>query len=194
MRPLRILCLLLLLSVAPAAAARAEADPAALWQALAGGGHVALMRHALAPGTGDPMRVVIGDCATQRNLDDVGRAQARATGDAFRAHGIDRAVVLTSQWCRCRETAALLDLGPPEDVPALNSFFADRSKGPAQLDAVRAFLENLGTDAPPHVLVTHQVVVTGLTDVFPRSGEIVVLRLTDGDGPPFIVAGRIPAF
>ena len=68
------------------------------WAALKQPGAVAIMRHALAPGTGDPADFRIDDCSTQRNLDDRGRAQARAIGDAFRANGIEAARVLTSQW------------------------------------------------------------------------------------------------
>ena len=79
------------------------AEQAELWTALAQDGHVALMRHARAPGTGDPARFQLDDCTTQRNLDDTGREQARRTGAAFRARDIKVARVLSSQWCRCRE-------------------------------------------------------------------------------------------
>ncbi len=88
------------------------ADPSEeLRQAFEAPGTVAIMRHAIAPGTGDPSGFDIGDCSTQRNLDDRGRKQARKVGQAFRAAGIAVDRVLTSQWCRCRETARLLELG-----------------------------------------------------------------------------------
>ena len=74
-----------------------------LWKS---GGHIAVMRHALAPGTADPETVVIGDCTTQRNLSEGGRDQARAIGAMLRANGIETAEVYTSQWCRARDTAA----------------------------------------------------------------------------------------
>jgi broad specificity phosphatase PhoE len=111
--------------------------------------------------------------ATQRNLSDEGRDQARAIGERFRANGIAAAAVHSSQWCRCLETARLLELGPVEERPALNSFFGNREKGPAQTAAVEQFLEKAAVGAP-RVLVTHQVNITALTGVFPRSGEIVV--------------------
>lgn len=82
--------------------------------------------------------------------------------------------MLSSQWRRCRETAELLGLGPVEDLPALNSFFEDRSREEAQTRALRSFLRQQ-PDAPRLVLVTHQVNITALTDVFPASGEIVVV-------------------
>lgn len=97
------------------------------WDVLDQPGAIAIMRHALAPGTGDPSDFDVTDCSTQRNLDDRGRAQARAIGKAFRDPDITFDAVLTSQWCRCRETAALLGLGTPRAEPALNSFFSDFS-------------------------------------------------------------------
>jgi broad specificity phosphatase PhoE len=134
-----VLALALLLATGPA-----RADEA-LWAALADGGHVALMRHALAPGTGDPNDFRLGDCSTQRNLDQTGREQARRTGQAFRERGVIVGQVLSSQWCRCLETAKLLALGEVYPFPPLNSFFGDRERAPKQTAAVRALLAN--TDA-----------------------------------------------
>lgn len=165
-------CLLL---ASPAAAADREA---ALWAALGSGGHVALLRHAVAPGMGDPPEFVLGDCATQRNLSDEGRAQAERIGARFRANGIAAARVLSSQWCRCLETARGLGLGPVAELPALNSFFAAPERGEAQTRELREWLA--GQDlAGAVVLVTHQVNITALTGVYPRSGELVVARRTD---------------
>jgi len=152
----------------------ARADPSA-WAALKRPGTVAIMRHARAPGTGDPADFKLGDCTTQRNLSAAGRAQARAIGAAFRANAIAVDRVLTSQWCRCRDTARLLDLAPVEDLPALNSFFEDRSSRAEQTEATRRVLAGLapGTKA---VLVTHQVNITALTGEFVSSGEVLVLE------------------
>ncbi|MEM6421797.1 MAG: histidine phosphatase family protein, partial [Pseudomonadota bacterium] len=96
------------------------------------------MRHALAPGTGDPAAFELRDCATQRNLDARGRAQAVATGQMIRDAGIRIDAVLSSQWCRCLDTARLLDLGPVIEEPALNSFFRDRARGRPQTDDLLA--------------------------------------------------------
>ena len=111
-----------------ATAPAAKADEAALWEALRDGGHVALLRHALAPGTGDPVDFTLGDCTTQRNLSDEGSAQARRIGQRFRDNGIEAARVYTSQWCRCVETAELLDLGPVSEQPAASNFVQDASQ------------------------------------------------------------------
>ena len=170
--------------------APAGADEVAqLWAALRQGEAVAVMRHAVAPGTGDPASFRLDDCSTQRNLSEEGRAQARAIGERFRAHGIERAKVYSSQWCRCLETARLLDLGPVETVAALNSFFQNRQQGPAQTAEVLELLAASPSE-DPIVLVTHQVNVTALTEVFPQSGEVVVARPNEGGG--LDVLGRIP--
>lgn len=182
---LLLACLGLLL---PIAAACAETDEAALWAALRDGGHVALMRHAIAPGVGDPAGFRLDDCTTQRKLSAQGRAQARAIGERFRANGITTAAVFSSQWCRCLDTARELALGEVVAFPGLNSFFADRGEEARHTAAVRALIGERARSPLPLVLVTHQVNITALTGVFPASGEIIVLRV-DGDTPS--VAGRI---
>lgn len=165
------------------------ASPAtADWQAARTPGAVILFRHALAPGTGDPAGFRLDDCATQRNLNDAGREQARAMGRALRDAGVRPARVLTSRWCRARETAALMGLGPVEPLPALDSFFEDRAEGPAQTAALRAWIAAL----PPGetvVMVTHQVNITALTGIVPSSGGgVVVLR----QGDQLVPAGPLP--
>lgn len=174
------LCALVFSSVAPAG----HADEAA-WAALRDGGAVAMMRHALAPGTGDPRNFTLGDCSTQRNLDERGRTQARAIGEAFRANGIEVDRVFSSQWCRCLETAELLGLGDVEPLPALNSFFADRSTRAAQTEAALGFLADLPPETTP-LLVTHQVNISALTGHFTTSGEIIVFSLSE-DGAVDVV-------
>ena len=139
-------------------------------------GIVAVVRHAHAPGTGDPASFTLDDCATQRNLGARGRQQAREIGAAIRAAGaiVDR--VLTSQWCRCRDTARLLDLGPVEDLPALNSFFRNPARADRQTADLRQFLSGL----PPGgavVLVTHYVNIKSLTGRGVASGEVLLLEI-----------------
>lgn len=182
----RHLIFLILLALSATAGA-ARADEAA-WAALAEPGAVAIVRHAIAPGFGDPANFRIGDCSTQRNLDREGRAQARAIGAAIRERGIVFDRVLTSQWCRCRETAALMDLGEPADFPALNSFFRDRSGADAQTADLRRLIA--GHDGPGRLLlVTHQVNITALTGRGVSSGELFVLEMAE-DGA-VSVAGEI---
>jgi len=146
---------------------------------LASGGYVLMMRHARTePGIGDPPQFRIGECATQRNLSDEGREQARAIGASLRAAGIRLAVVRSSQWCRCLETAALA-FGRHEAWPALNSFFADRSDEPQRTSEVLRFAESL---RPPDnaMLVTHQVNISAALDTYTSPGEIVAGRWRDG--------------
>ena len=178
-------CLCLLL---PFAAARADTGEAALWAALREGGHVALIRHALAPGTGDPPGFRVDDCATQRNLSAEGHAQARALGARFRANGIATAAVFSSLWCRALDTARAMALGEVTPFAGLNSFFAGRGDAAAHTRAARALIAERGHGPLPLVLVTHQVNISALSGVFPASGEIVVMRL---DGDTLSLAGRI---
>ena len=180
---------LALFLLVPSTGMTQEAAP--LWSALAKGGHVALMRHALAPGIGDPEGFRIADCSTQRNLNDEGRAQARRTGDAFRRNKVGIAQVISSEWCRCVETAELLKLGQVQKFSALNSFFELRENQDKQMADLRSFLSALDPAGPSLVMVTHQVNISALTGEFPRSGEIIVLKLGGADG--FTVAGSIPA-
>ncbi|MDQ8184311.1 histidine phosphatase family protein [Pelagicoccus sp. SDUM812002] len=150
-----------------------------LWESVRSGEAFVLMRHALAPGTGDPGNFEIADCATQRNLSEAGRRQAREIGERFRASGIDEASVFTSQWCRCRETAELLDLGPVSELPALNSFFQEYERRDDQTEALNEWLLTRdASDRRALVLVTHQVNITATAGVYPSSGEIVVCSLS----------------
>jgi broad specificity phosphatase PhoE len=162
----------------------AAADDLALLQR---DGVVALMRHALAPGTGDPAGFELGDCSTQRNLDDRGRAQARRTGQALRDAGVGFDHVWTSQWCRSRDTAELLDLGEVVEQPPLNSFFGGRGDRSGQTAGTRDLIAALPAEDRVMV-VTHQVNITALTGRGVRSGEIIVARRTDDGLKP---VGRV---
>jgi Phosphohistidine phosphatase SixA len=110
-------------------------------------GKVLFIRHALAPGMGDPDNFKVEDCSTQRNLDDRGREQARNIG-AFLRKNIDKWAepVLTSQWCRCIETAELMNIGPVDEFMGLNSFFTKPGKKGVYLNALEAKLESLPRD------------------------------------------------
>jgi len=172
-----------------AGAAAAVADEAG-WAALARPGTAALMRHAEAPGIGDPPAFRLGDCATQRNLSEDGRRQARAIGAALRSRGIIFDRVLSSAWCRCAETAELLALGPVEPLPALNSLFRNADRAEAQTSELRTFLaERAGGEKL--MLVTHQRNIAALTGAGAASGEIVVVAI--GAGGKVVVRGRIEA-
>jgi phosphohistidine phosphatase SixA len=142
---------------------------------LRAGGHALVIRHALAPGFGDPANFRLGDCTTQRNLSEAGRAQARAIGDWLRAQGIERARVYSSQWCRCLETAELLELGAVTELPALNSFFEHTQDREPNLAALKDFFARQPRDGELIVLVTHQVTITAISGQFAASGTGVLV-------------------
>lgn len=170
----------------PAASSMAAANAPA-WEALRRGGAVALFRHATAPGTGGPPGMRLGECATQRNLDEAGRAQARRIGEAFRAERVAVGAVLASRWCRARETADLAFPGLVRAEPAFDSFFDERAEGPERTARARRIL--MAWDGPGALVVaTHQVNITGLTGIVPSSGEGVVLQRSGGD---LLVVGRL---
>jgi len=152
-------------------------------------GHVLMLRHAYAPGFGDPSGFRLDDCASQRTLDATGRAQARAAGDWLRTHGVRNARVYASQWCRTLETARLLDLGPVTPLPALNSFFQQPHAREATTRALTDFLARQPADGPLLVLVTHQVNIQAVAGLSVGSGEAVLLALQPG-GPARLV-GRL---
>jgi phosphohistidine phosphatase SixA len=161
------------------------------WAALQKRGAIVLFRHALAPGGGDPPGFTAGDCSTQRNLSDEGRIQAKRIGQTLRDKGVKVQAVWHSEWCRTRDTAQLAfpELREPaiKAEPAFNSFFSDRSTEPAQTAAAKAMLLNWrGPGAL--VVVTHQVNITQLTEIFPQSGEGIVLMR---EGKQLRVVGRL---
>ena len=174
----RVVLILTILCWGVTVPAFAENNESAIWDALKSGGHVVLIRHAIAPGTGDPPEFQLGKCTTQRNLSDEGRDQAEKIGARFRENGIHRAWIFSSQWCRCLETAKLLRLGKIEELAVLNSFFEHMERRDSQ---TKMLLEWLGERdlKIPLVLVTHQVNITALTGIYPGSGEMVVVRLSN---------------
>ena len=146
-----------------------------LWDALRSGGHFALIRHAVAPGTGDPSHFSLHDCTTQRNLSEEGRSQAAKIGQRLRANGLRKARVYSSQWCRCLDTARLIGMGKVDELPVLNSFFQHNERQSSQNQALKKWLAGQSLDEPL-LLVTHQVNITAISSIYPSSGEIVVMR------------------
>mgnify|MGYP001818345741 CR=1 FL=1 len=155
---------------------------------LTSGGGVLMIRHANAPGSGDPANFKIGDCTTQRNLDDLGRAQARAIGVFLRRHGIVNVRLYSSQWCRCLETARLMNLGAVQPLPALNSFYRRPDDREPHIAALKAFLAKQPRDGQPIILVTHYVTIAAMTGDGVSSGEGMVLQLENGS---LKVVGRL---
>jgi broad specificity phosphatase PhoE len=140
---------------------------------------VILIRHAQTePGVGDPPGFRHGDCATQRNLSDAGRAQAKRLGELFVKHQVPVRDVLSSRWCRCVDTARLA-FGEATPWQPLDSFFEDRGREPAQTRAVLARLAKAPRRANL-VLVTHNVNIAALTGASAAQGEMVVAKMDDG--------------
>ena len=171
-----------------------QAAETPLWQNVIDGKSIIIMRHALAPGTGDPENFELRQCSTQRNLSDKGRQQARQIGANFKKHGILNAKIYSSQWCRCLDTAVEMDLGTAQELPLLNSFYENPEAGPEQIKNLKHWLKNqsvIGNDddtsLQPIVLVTHQVVISALTGVYPASGDAVIFRVTDSSDHSSII-------
>lgn len=183
---MRTLALALLLSAVSGAGAQEHAA----WSMLREGRAVLILRHATAPGYADPPGFVLEDCATQRNLDEAGRSEAKRWGDLLRQNGVSSPRILSSRWCRALETARRMALAPVEPVAVLDSFFDRPGQGATQTAALRRLINSLPPE-PPVVLVTHQVNITALTGVFPRSGEGIVLALPVND-PPHVLARIAP--
>lgn len=155
-----------------------------------GAGLVVVMRHASAPGTFDPPGFRLGDCGTQRNLGDAGRAQARGIGAWYRERGLVPAAVRSSEWCRCQDTASLA-FGTAQAWPALNSVIGEAAPRAAQTAALRRELARLAAAnaAGFEVWVTHQVNISELVGTFADSGEAVLLRHDSARGGPVVLAG-----
>lgn len=164
------------------------ADDTYLWQELKTENSFAFLRHALAPGTGDPPNFSIMDCTTQRLLSQNGRSQATNIGDRFRENGIHGAEVYSSQWCRCLETATRLNIGPVKELEILNSFFRRFENREKQTTALRRWLAHKKFNSPL-ILVTHQVNITAFTGIYPSSGELIVMKRKGPD--TFSVIGTI---
>jgi phosphohistidine phosphatase SixA len=156
-----------------------QANASDLSEALKKSDHVLLMRHALAPGVGDPAGYTLQDCKTQRNLDATGRAQAQKIGQWLKAQGVREALVFSSAWCRCKETAEGLDFGAPVHERSLNSFFDDMRQGPQSKLSLQKFiaaqLKTKGSKAL--ILVTHHVNIAEFMGENVGSGDMVLVKV-----------------
>lgn len=166
-------------------------DPHRLWMSLKQGGYVIFMRHAITdPGIGDPEHFTLGDCSTQRNLSDQGRADAMRIGAAFRHYEVPVAGVWASRWCRCMETAQLA-FGSVRPAAMLDSTFtAAEATRQRRVREVLSFVAGAQEDDRNLVFVTHQINIYQLTGVSPASGGMVVTRLEAGSR--FRVIGQLP--
>ena len=194
---MRMHLLLLPLAFIGLHATAAPGDEDALWQKMQGGGVTVLMRHAATdPGIGDPPGFTLDRCATQRNLSEAGRQDARRIGAAFRLHGVAPGAVWSSRWCRCLDTARLA-FGHVAPEPGLDSMFNDDAAvSAAKLRTLHARLA-ARRQSTPLVLVTHDVNIRALTGHSLAPGEMVLTQLRDGKleviGRLAVRAGDSPA-
>ena len=138
------------------------------------GGKLIFIRHAYAPGGGDPNNFNLNDCSTQRNLSNEGKNQAKNIGEFFRKNKIKIEKVISSEWCRCKDTSSLA-FGSFETKNFLNSFYSSKfakNKKSQMLD-LRKYIKNFKSKKNL-VLVTHYVVISEALNYAPSSGEIVI--------------------
>ena len=138
------------------------------------GGKLIFIRHAYAPGGGDPDNFNLNDCSTQRNLSDDGRKQAQRIGEFFTKNKIEIDKVLSSEWCRCKETAKIAFKNYSTNS-FLNSFYSSKfSKNKdKQVKAFNYYIKNLEIEKNL-IFVTHYVFISEVLNYGPSSGEIVV--------------------
>ena len=160
----------------------AHARDLAIWDQLQGTnpkGYVLLMRHALAPGVGDPENFNVGDCSTQRNLNDEGRKDAREIGSWLKRRDVKIFRVESSRWCRAKETAELLNIGKVRPNKNFDSLFRDPNPANnSQTAAIKKRIFNHRNTRGLLVLVGHSVNIQTLTGTSLESGEGVLVRAT----------------
>ena len=143
-------------------------------ESLKEGSKIIFIRHAYAPGGGDPQNFNINDCSTQRNLSDKGINQSKLIGEFFKTNKIKIDKVLSSEWCRCKDTAKFA-FNDFETFDALNSFFSAKfaKNEKKQIRDLKKFI-NKWESSKNLVLVTHYVVISSMLNVATSSGEIVI--------------------
>jgi len=146
-----------------------------LWNLAQEGNKIILIRHSLAPGGGDPPGFKINDCKTQRNLNLTGIKQSKKIGKLFKKNKVPVDQVLSSQWCRCKDTAKYA-FGNYKEFTALNSTFQspyNRNEG-KQLKELYNFAKKWDGKGKNLILITHYSIITAVTTAVPSSGEIVI--------------------
>ena len=138
------------------------------------GGKLIFIRHAYAPGSGDPDNFNLNDCSTQRNLSKEGQRQAEYIGEFFRNNKVKIDKVLSSEWCRCKETAKIAFKNFSTNS-FLNSFYGSKfaKNKDKQVKALKEYIKKFKSDKNL-VLVTHYVLISEILNYGPSSGEIVV--------------------
>ena len=144
-------------------------------------GKILFLRHAIAPGHGDPHNFILGDCSTQRNLDQSGQSQATKLGARIQLTGIIFKKIYSSEWCRCYETADLLNLGPVVLHSGLNSFYQGIVSKRETLSLLKKFIKQLSPSDLPLIMVTHFVTINAITGLSVSSGGGVAYDVESGE-------------
>ncbi len=138
---------------------------------------VIFLRHALAPGNGDPQNFNVKDCSTQRNLDQAGIVQSRMIGQYFKKIGIKFSKIYSSFWCRCIDTALNMKVGEFETHDGLNSFYERYANRKITLKKLNNLIMSFDKSNGPYLLVTHYVNILAFTGLSTSSGGMVVFDL-----------------
>ena len=138
------------------------------------GNKLIFIRHAYAPGTGDPTNFKLNDCSTQRNLNDEGIIQSKKIGQFFSRNKIQVDKVLSSEWCRCKDTAKFA-FNKYSTFDALNSFYDPKFENnkDKQINDLKNYINNWNSKKNL-VLITHYVVIYDVLKVGANSGEIII--------------------
>lgn len=153
---------------------------AGLKEDLETGPYVLMMRHADAPGYSDPDGYNLNDCSTQRNLGEAGKTQAKMIGQWLKTQGLESAQVFSSPWCRCKDTATLLNKGAVMVEPSLGSFFENRGNRQEQTRLTQIKIAELLKTSPrkPVIMVTHQVNIQDFAGQSLSSGSMVLVKVS----------------
>lgn len=145
------------------------------WNYLKEGGYYVFIRHALAPGNGDPVNFDLNKCSTQRNLSQEGIDQSIRLGEEFKNKDIPISRVLTSQWCRCKDTA-FYAFNDYIEFPVLNSTYSSKfqKNQSDQISSLINYINNTDLKKNNEIFVSHYVIIGALTDYYPDSAEIVI--------------------
>jgi phosphohistidine phosphatase SixA len=139
------------------------------------GGKLIFIRHAYAPGNGDPKNFNIDECSTQRNLNQKGKKQAKIIGLFFEKNNIPIDKVISSQWCRCKETASIAFGEKYQVISFLNSFYDEKffKNKDSQIKELKEYVSKWNRKKNL-IFITHYVVISEVLDFYPSSGEIVI--------------------
>ena len=141
---------------------------------------VLFIRHALAPGIGDPKNFLLSDCDTQRNLNEEGRKHSKEIGKYILSTNLKIDKIYASEWCRCYETALHMNLGNVKLFSGLNSFFQNHSDKGKTLQLLHKYLEEKPSNELI-IMVTHQVVISAVTNLYTKSGQLVAYSSKTGE-------------